>query len=212
MSDALFSQHPVDRLIREIIATRRPAQADETDQIVGRIANAPFDPQPDIPVLMQHRGLTYRGQTLGSRASSLTYHLVKRVIIEGQWALGTSSAEYVADLHEAARYADAQLVLYERRGGNMATIVARNRLSPSKLGPRALSWIMIVFSADRGTIVSGYQVSVSAPSNSPFAHSLRRLMRRGSEPGVEIGRAPQQGEDLGLEGREGREVEQACAR
>jgi hypothetical protein len=112
MPDALLSQRPVDRLIREIIATRRPVQADEIDQVVERIATAPFDPEPAAPVRMKHRGMTYQGHTLGARASALTYHLVKRVVDDGQWAFGTTSAEYLADLREAARIQDGRLGRY----------------------------------------------------------------------------------------------------
>ena len=46
--------------------------------IVDRIASAPFDPRLDRPVLTQHRGIIYQGQTLGARASSLYYHLVSK--------------------------------------------------------------------------------------------------------------------------------------
>ena len=159
MSDALLRQHQVDRLIREIIATRRPVQADEIDQIVDWIATAPFDPGPAAPVRMKRRGMTYQGHTLGARASALTYHLVKRVVDEGQWAFGTTSAEYLADLREAARIQDGWLVLYRRRGGDMAVVLSQNRIAPNRLGPAALPWIVVVFSADRGTIISGYQVS-----------------------------------------------------
>jgi hypothetical protein len=97
MPDDLLSQHPIDRLIRELIATRRFALPEEIDRIVERIASAPFDPQSDTSVLTEHRGLTYLGQTLGPRASALAYHLVKRVVIDRQWSFGTSSVEYLTD-------------------------------------------------------------------------------------------------------------------
>jgi hypothetical protein len=167
MSEDFRSPHPIDSLIREIIATRRPVLAAEIDAIVDRIASAPFDPQPDIPVLTRHRGLTYLRQTLGSRASSLTYHLVKRVLVERQWAFGTSAAGYLTDLRQAARSEGARVTVYKRRGGDMAAIVDRNRIPLVRLGPGALSWLLVVFSADRGTIVSGYQTSIASPSNIP---------------------------------------------
>jgi hypothetical protein len=167
VADALRSQHPIDRLIREIIATRRPVLTDEIDRIVDRIATAPFDPQLDVPVRMKHRGLAYMGHVLGSRASSLVYHLVKRVVVERQWAFGTSTAEYLADLREAVRSEGARVVVYERRGGNMAAIHTHNRVPQGRLGPGALPWILVVFSADRGTIVSGYHMSSDTPENVP---------------------------------------------
>jgi hypothetical protein len=146
-------------MIREIIATRRSVLADEVVQIVDRIATAPFDQEPAAPVRRKHRGMTYQGHTLGARASALTYHLVKRVVDEGQWAFGTTAAEYLGDLHEAARIQDGRLVLYSRRGGDMAVVLSQNRIAPNRLGPAALPWLVVVFSADRGTIISGYQAS-----------------------------------------------------
>jgi hypothetical protein len=154
-------------MIREIIATRRQVLEDEIEAIIDRIASAPFDPQPDIPVLTRHRRLTYLGQTLGSRASSLTYHLVKRVLVERQWAFGASPAGYLSDLREAARSEGARVTVYRRRGGDMAAIADRNRIPLVRLGPGALPWILVVFSADRGTMVSGYQMSIASPSNIP---------------------------------------------
>jgi hypothetical protein len=140
----------VDRMIREIIATRRPVLADETNAIVDRIASAPFDPRPDVPVPTPDRGLSYEGQILGARASALTYHLVKRVVSERQWAYGTSAEEYLADLRESARSPGARLAVYWRRGGHMAGILAENRVDPVRRGPEAQRWLLIVFSADRG--------------------------------------------------------------
>jgi hypothetical protein len=111
--------------------------------------------------------MTYQGHTLGARASALTYHLVKRVVDEGQWTFGTTSAENLADLREAARIPDGRLVLYRRRGGDMAVVLSQNRIAPNRLGPAALPWIVVVFSGDRGTIISGYQVSSETQVNIP---------------------------------------------
>lgn len=76
-----LSQHPVDLLIRELLRTGRPAATEEIAQIIDRMATAPFNPQ-DRRVPTKERGARYRGYTLGARADSLTYHLIKRVVIE----------------------------------------------------------------------------------------------------------------------------------
>lgn len=75
-----LSQHPVDLLIRELLRTGRPAATEEIAQIIDRMATAPFNPQ-DRRVPTKERGARYRGYTLGARADSLTYHLIKRVVI-----------------------------------------------------------------------------------------------------------------------------------
>jgi hypothetical protein len=167
VADDAHSQHPVDRLIRELIATRRHPSPSEVAVIGDRIATAPFDPRRRIPVLTGHRGISYQGQKLGARASALDYHLVKRVMIERQWADGTSAVDYLSDPHEAARAPDARLVLYDRRGGSMTAVVSRNRILHSRRGTDSLPWLLVVFSADRGTIVTGYQVSSDPPNNIP---------------------------------------------
>src|SRR4051794_29854718 len=86
----------VDALIREIILTKRTPTESEIAVILDRMASAPFNPQ-QMKVPRRDRGHTYRGQTLGERADSLTYHLVKRVVIEQQWAPGTTPDDYVED-------------------------------------------------------------------------------------------------------------------
>lgn len=64
-----FSQDPVDRLIRELIRTRREATAEEVDEIVERMATVPFNDE-DRRTPGKARG-TYLGQRIGG-ASRLT--------------------------------------------------------------------------------------------------------------------------------------------
>jgi hypothetical protein len=89
------------------------------------------------------------------------------VIDDGQWAFGTTSAEYLADLREAAQMQDGRVALFRRRGGDMVAVLGQNRIPANRLGPQALPWILVVFSADRGTIISGYQTSSDTLANIP---------------------------------------------
>lgn len=162
-----LSSHPVDRLIREIIVADRQASPEEIGDIVERIASAPFDPRPDVVVATKDRGLSYLGHVLGPRAPALTYHLAKRVIDDRQWAFGTTAADYLADLHAAVRSFDTRFALYRRRGGHMAACLAANRVVPRRLGPDSERFVLVVFSADRGTIITGYQTSFELPANIP---------------------------------------------
>jgi hypothetical protein len=154
------SQHPTDLLIRELIASGRAATEAEIAAIVDRTARAPFDPRV-VPVAAELRGLTYLGQALGPRDSALNTHLVKRVVAEVQWAYGTTAAQYLADIRRAVRSSGIRLALYERRGGPIAAVLTPTELvlSPAERGPSALPLFLVVYSADRGIIVSGYQVS-----------------------------------------------------
>lgn len=154
------SQHPVDRLIRELIQTGRQATTEEIERIIERMATAPFDRRV-LPVPAQLRGTPYQGRALGTREDALFIHLVQRVIRDGQWAEGITELDYVADLRRAVRAPPARLVIYQRRGGPVAaTFTPSDRVLPaSRRGPKALPWLYVVYSADRGIIVSGYQTS-----------------------------------------------------
>ncbi|HZR98757.1 MAG TPA: hypothetical protein VFE37_08630 [Chloroflexota bacterium] len=155
-----LGQHPSDRLIGELIASRRAASAEEIAQIVERMATAPFSSRV-VRVPMKERGAAYQGQILTARAPSLVYHLVKRVVIEEQWARGTTAARYLADLAQAVRNPAARLVIYERRGQRVAaTITPTGRVIPAtRLGIDALPELLVVYSADSSMIVTGYQFS-----------------------------------------------------
>ena len=160
------SQHPTDRLVRELIQTGRSASKPEIQQILSRVAGAAFDPRV-IPVPLDERGVTYLGRTLGSRERSAFVHLVRRVVVDEEWAVGTTESEYVDDLRNTARAPSARLALYERRGGYLVLVMAPNTVDPSRIGPLAKRWICTMYSADRGILVSGYQsddIPVGVPS------------------------------------------------
>ena len=155
-----LSQHPADQLIRELVRTGREAMPEEIEQVVERMATAPFDPRVRS-VGQQHRGLVYQGYALGEREPSLFYHLVKRVSVEAQWAAETTADEYLADLRRAIRATLASLVLYSHRGGAIAATLVPTAASVPlhRQGFRALPNLVVIYSADRGIIVTGYQYS-----------------------------------------------------
>lgn len=162
------SQHPVDRLIREIIQIGQGAIGTEVREVLNHIASAPFSME-ERRVPGRDRGLGYAGQTLESRADSLTYHLIKRVIGEEQWAHSTTANEYVADLHRAAQSPDARLLVYFGRNEHFAVVIAQtaDAVPSSRLGPTSESNILVVYSADSGTIATGYQFSDVTMLNFP---------------------------------------------
>ena len=121
------------------------------------MASAPFD-RRDLPVPSPLRGLSYQGRELGVRADALFQHLVQRVVDEGQWAAGTTAARYVGDLRRAVRHPASRLAIYKRRGGNVAVVFAPNEVPHDRRGENAESHVFVVYSADPGRIVSGYQV------------------------------------------------------
>lgn len=79
--------------------------------------------------------------------------------MDEQWAGGTTEQEYLDDLHAATRDSQAQLVIYLRRGGPIAAVFAPNVVPAHRRGTNAEPWLFIVYAANHGTIISGYQVS-----------------------------------------------------
>lgn len=155
-----LSQHPADQLIRELIASARAATASDVDAIIQRMATAPFDSRV-FPLPRRYHGLSYLGHTITAREPALFGHLVQRVIGDGQWRWDSTEAEYLADLRSAVRHESARIGVYQRRGGAIAAIVVPTAevLSADRRGPRALPWLFVAYSADRGTIISGYQAT-----------------------------------------------------
>lgn len=155
-------QHPTDDLIRQLIQTRRVPTSAEITQILSHVATAVFGSRP-VNVPRRDRGLSYQGITLGAQASPLEYHLVKRVAApnEQQWAIGTTAAEYLDDLRRATQAPSVRLALYVRDRQHIAAIIALTE-DVVPLVRRGTNWhpnLLVVYSADRGRIVTGYQFS-----------------------------------------------------
>ena len=131
------------------------------------MATAPFNPLVRR-VPRKDRGYTYLGHRLGAREPSLIYHLTKRVVIEEQWAPGTTAAQYLDDLRAAARAA-AFLAIY-RYGSDVAaaSLADRSAVIPAaRAGPQPQQLILVVYSADNGWLITGYQVSSVAATTIP---------------------------------------------
>ena len=104
-------------------------------------------------------GLRVRGQ----------YHLAQRVVIDEQWAPGTTLADYFADITRAVHSPVADVAVYERRGGSIAiTVVDTEAVLPlERRGPRSARHLLVVYSADRAIIVSAYQFSAFGVTGIP---------------------------------------------
>lgn len=155
-----LSPHPTDRLIRELVRIGRQASADEIVQVVERMATAPFESRA-IRARGPEHGLSYGGRRLGSHDDSLFVHLVRRVLVDRQWFPGTTAEQYLADLRAAVREPTGRIVVYGRRGGHLVAALATTAsvLPRSRQGEASLPWMAVVYSADWGIIVTGYQVS-----------------------------------------------------
>jgi hypothetical protein len=95
--------------------------------------------------------------------------LVKRVVIEGQWAVGTIADQYVADLHAAARSENGQVAIYRHGTDVVAAVLTptRETVQPDHLGSSPERYVLVVYSAERGTLTTGYQVSSRQATSIP---------------------------------------------
>lgn len=155
--------HPADLLIHELITRPRPATEQEIRLITGRIADAPFNRDlQKVPVPL--RGLDYRGGALGTQMTSLVLHFIQHVEIEKQWATGTTIDGYIESLHRVAREPEAQIALYRQWGTrDIAVIIMPTKkvLNSRQMGSGTLPNLLVVYRADRGMLVSGYQFSTT---------------------------------------------------
>jgi hypothetical protein len=148
----------VDDLIQDLCRQPRQPTVIEMAQIRDRLSSAPFSTQT-VRVPVRDRGYVYLGQRLESRASSDFLHLVRRVVIDRQWAHGTTIDEYLSDLRQLALVPSSDFVVYDRGQGPIAAVIGPNSTPPERLGPMALPYLFVVYSADRSCIITGYQIS-----------------------------------------------------
>ena len=147
-------------LIRELVHSGRHASPEDIARIRDLMATAPFDPaRIPIPARFRDRGIF--GEPTGTLEPSLRYHLLKRTLVEKQWAEGTSESAFLGDLRRSILTAKSRLLLYQRRGGLLAACVsATEEVVPAqRLGQDFLPQLIVIYSADRDIIVSGYQFS-----------------------------------------------------
>jgi hypothetical protein len=164
---AVLNDTPEDHLIRAILQTRRRATVDEVERIADRIGRAPFETKI-VRVPVQYR-VRFQGRTLRSREPSLLAHLVKRTLGERQWHEATTPEEYLADLRRATQSPDARVLAYARWDENYAaTITSIEQVIPRmRLGSEPCPNLLVVYSADRGMIRTGYMFTDLADLDLP---------------------------------------------
>jgi hypothetical protein len=150
------SQHPVDQLIRELLASGRRPTDSEIQLVIERIATAPFNDR-EIPVDADLVGRDYLGQLIPSRAEASFAHLWKRVLVDEQWAGGTTVEEYLADLRASVFGERVQAVIAVIRESPSAGVVAVNLTPAARRGPNAGPLVFVGYSVNGGMITTGYQ-------------------------------------------------------
>jgi hypothetical protein len=147
-----------DSLIKTLIEMRRDATSGEIALIRHRLREAPFSNQ-SLRVPPRERGLAYQGVELTDRADAGIVHLIRRVLIDEQWAYGTTLEEYLEDLRGVAADPSARLLVYDSGRGPVTGILGANNCPPPRLGPRPQPFIYVVYAVNRSRIITGYQTS-----------------------------------------------------
>lgn len=143
-----------------LIDTHAPVTTEHVGQMVERIATAPFG-SDSTAVPNRLRGLTHRGRSLGEREDPLLVHYLQHVAHDRQWSEDTTVEQYLGHLRRAVRDISSRLVAYRRRGGAIAAVISQtSEIIPAGLrGPGSLPLLVVIYSAARGILLSGYQAS-----------------------------------------------------
>lgn len=153
-----LNRRPVDKLLTEILAGQVEVTDGVVDRIARHVARADFY-EGVVPVKADIVGKEYLGRVIEKREDALFAHLVKRVLGDKQWADGTTEAVFAKDLRNVVRKNDFGMALYERHGGTMLMVVGDNNLAKSHKGEKPEALLAVLYSANRGKIISGYQAS-----------------------------------------------------
>jgi hypothetical protein len=164
------SPHPIDELIVRLIRDQIDPSPEDVQRIVDRMASAPFN-QRAVRVPGLDRGLSYGGIVIGRLADPLALNLAKRVEQDEQWADGTTTEGYLADLRRAVQHPRARILVYERSADYVsATISPTIEVVPDhRRGERLLPHLLVVYSATFGNIRTGYMYSDFSTLNMPEA-------------------------------------------
>ncbi len=97
----------------------------------------------------------------------LERHVRQRVADE-QWQAGLTASELRSDMARFAIYA-RMLGIYTRRGGAMACLLSEVEgvVEPQRRGPYAEALAIVVYSIDRGKVITAYQFSAMTQLSMP---------------------------------------------
>lgn len=166
------SDHPINRLIHQLAESRRPATAGEIEAIREHVASVGFDPTSMARVGDRISGLVWGGRVMHAddRLPNGQVHYLKHVMIGQEWPPGTRVGQYVESLRRAIRDPRGGIAIDSRFGFVRLTFVAR---SFAYQGPAGGEWILVGYTVDYGSWVTGYQ-----PDN-----GLRRVVLDESKDG-----------------------------
>ena len=140
-------EREADEIIRSVVAgPRRPAPGNRAI-VCARAAAAPLATR-SVHVPPALRGVEYAGYCLGSMERSDVLHLVKRVVIDGQWENGTTVRSLLEDLHSLLAGDDVRVAVYQDMGRTVALFHGANRIPAAHCGAERQDYCAVVYDAD----------------------------------------------------------------
>lgn len=149
----------IDNLIQTLITTRRQATYNQVKAIQVHVAQAPFASYLSKVPKRVRRPLAKMGILTATKMPSVEWHLLERVHLDQQWPLGTSVAQYVADLQQAIQDVHVQIWTYRYYRQPVAAFLAPSYVQQV---PKPEAYICVIYSPVFQSITTGYQASSSS--------------------------------------------------
>ncbi len=148
----------IAQLILTLCQSGRLATNDELQQMVAHVAQAPFSTRLLKVQQTFYQQLAAVGVDIKTpQLPSVEIHLLKRIYLEQQWPVSTTVAQYVDDLHQAVQAPTCQIYTYRRQGEHFAAFLAPSYVRQNVRYPQ--EFIFVTYSAEYGTIKTGFQAS-----------------------------------------------------
>lgn len=162
----------MNQFIRALIDAGHQATDAEQQRIIAHVAQASVSSRLVKINQWLRQELVARGVEVSSdRLPSVQVHLLKRIHFDGQWLPDTTLAQFTADLRQAVTHPDVQMCTYRWFGESFAGFLAPSHVQNV---PNPEPLIFVAYSADYGTIKTGFQVS---SPDAIFTDAFERLTR-----------------------------------
>ncbi len=162
----------IDLLIQTLILDNRRATDIETQQIITYVAQRPFASYPTRLTRWLRQELMTHGINISQdKQPSVEIHLLKRIYFDGQWSIGTTAEQFEADLHQSVQHPAVQIWTYRRLGEHYVGFLAPSHVHDA---PHLKPFIFVAYSADYGTITTGFQAS---GANTIFTDAFEQLVQ-----------------------------------
>ncbi|MBI4492882.1 MAG: hypothetical protein HY690_08835 [Chloroflexi bacterium] len=144
-----------DHLILEAATGARELSPDELQQVLEHVAQAGFDPAPNVPAVGL-AGVVWEGRALKGRdrITNAERHYLRHVNLGHEWPAGTSLKAYLASIQAVITDGRSGVATSRYQGQWQLTVVRR---SQDLRGPDGFEWILVDYRVVIGYWVTAYQ-------------------------------------------------------